>query len=205
MVKYLKCFLFFSAILWGYSCIEDVHKTIFFESPDCSFIEVYTVVNDSIKDGEYFRYYENGKLNTSCYYEKGSIEGIKKRYSDKGDLVDIETYCNGIMNGSYTVFYPNGSIKLKQIFVDDVLQGISYGYYQNGNLREKVNIKNGFENGAFEEYYPSGVLHWKGKYLSGEYEHDTLFEYNQSGHLMRKLFCQMGFCKTIWRSNKKQD
>jgi len=27
---------------------------------------------------------------------------------------------------------------------------------------------------VFEEYYPSGVLHWKGNYLNGENEHDTL-------------------------------
>lgn len=199
MIKYLKIYLFIFVLIKFISCVEDEHKKIYIEAPDHSYKEEFFVDKDSMKDGEYKRFFANGQLEISCIYKKGSLEGIKKRYSDKGYLEALETYKNSMMNGSYFVFYPNGKIKLKQIFIDNLLQGISYGYYSDGKLREKVEIKNGFENGSFEEYYPSGRLHWKGTYLNGEYEHDSLFEYNQSGDLMRKLFCQMGFCFTVWR------
>jgi len=199
---YLKYLLFFSIIVWYYSCKDSEHEKIIFNSSDGSYSEEYFVVKDSIKDGLYKRYFENGKLEISCDYKMGVIEGIKKRYSEKGYLEALETYKNGKMDGTYIVYHPDGSVKLKQIFIDDLLQGLSISYFQNGKMKEKVTIKDGFENGVFEEYYPSGVLHWKGNYLNGENEHDTLLEYNQSGQLRRKLFCQMGFCKTIWKSDK---
>lgn len=74
---------------------------------------------------------------------------------------------------------------------------MSYGYYENGILKERVTIKDGFENGDFEEYYPSGAVHWRGQYIDGPNEQDTLYEYAEDGALLKKMMCHKGWCSTV--------
>jgi len=197
-MKLFVSILIFGLAFVGFSCIADSHKQVIVKDPDGYYTEKYYVINDSIKDGIYLKFYANGKLSDSCYYKNDTIQGIKHIYSDKGYLEIQETYKNGILDGEYKVFYPNGTIKLKQSFEDNVLNGLSYAYYDNEVLKEKVLLKNGIENGPFEEYYKSGEIHWKGTYLDGENEQDTLYEYNLIGEIKRKLFCKKGVCYTVW-------
>lgn len=178
--------------------MNDSHKKIIVEDPDGYFREEYTVVSDSIKDGMYLKYFSNGKLYDSCNYKNGILEGERKIFSDKGYVEIQETYKNGILEGPYLVYHPNGNIKIKQTFTNNVLSDFSYRYYSDGVLKEKVTIVDGLENGPFDEYYPNGNLHWKGQYLNGDYEQDTLYEYNTSGELMKKLLCNKGICNTVW-------
>jgi len=201
-MKLFASLFFFVLIFVVFSCIADNHKQVIVKDPDGYYTEKYFVIDDSIKDGIYLKFYADGKLSDSCYYKNDTIQGIKHIFSDKGYLEIQETYKNGILDGEYKVFYPNGKVKLKQTFKDNVLTGLSYAYYDNGNLKEKVLLKNGIENGAFEEFYKSGKIHWKGTYLNGENEQDTLYEYDLTGEVKRKLFCRKGVCYTVWTKDK---
>ncbi len=182
-----------------YSCGHDKHRKIVVEDSGGVFREEYYVINDTIKDGKYLRFFVGGKLSDSCNYKMGKLDGIRKLYSDDGNLEIVETYKNGKLNGDYIVYYPNGKVKIKQKFVDNKIQGISYKYFLNGNMQEEVTMKNGMENGAFKEYYDNGNLHWKGFFVEGPNEQDTLYEYSKNGDLIRKLFCKIGYCRTVWR------
>ncbi len=201
MQNTIVLFVFLITIIF-YGCITDNHKQVIVEDPDGYYTEKYFVINDSIKDGIYLKYYSNGKLSDSCYYKNDTIEGTKNIYSDKGYLEIQETYKNGILEGDYTVFYPNGNIKIKQTFHNNQLSGYSYGYYENSVLKEKVFLEKGVENGPFEEYYNTGKIHWKGTYLNGENEQDTLYEFDITGKIKRKLFCKKGVCYTVWTKEK---
>jgi len=201
-MNFYNYFLLIIVFVGFTGCIADNHKQVIVKDPDGYYTEKYFVLDDSIKDGIYLKFYASGNLSDSCYYKNDTIQGIKHIYSDKGYLEIQETYLNGVLNGDYKVFYPNGQVKLKQTFKDDVLTGYSYAYYDNGVLKEKVLLKNGIENGPFEEYYKSGKMHWKGTYLNGENEQDTLYEYDLSGEIKRKLFCNKGVCFTVWTKEK---
>ena len=47
------------------------------------------------KDGPYFFYYENGKLEISGWYTDDAKSGQWKYYDDKGNLRKTENYVNG--------------------------------------------------------------------------------------------------------------
>ena len=47
------------------------------------------------REGEYKRYWSNGKLGEHCFYSKDKLEGEYKRYWDNGKLETIKYYENG--------------------------------------------------------------------------------------------------------------
>ena len=183
------------------ACNNGNHKKVIIKDASGYFREEYMVTNDSIKDGVYKKYYGNGVLWDSCYYVNDTLQGKRKIYDDNAVLEIIENYKNGVLDGEYLVLYPNGNIKQRQFFKNNVLTDTSYVYYKNGILKEKVCMKNNLENGPFEEYYPDGTLHWRGQYLNGDNEQDTLFEYDKDGTLIKKMLCDMGICHTIWKKD----
>ena len=63
-------------------------------------------------------------------------------------------------------------------------------------------FKDNLENGPFAEYYENGNIHWEGNYLGGDFEQDTLKEFDKEGELIRILFCNKGVCQTIWTPEK---
>lgn len=198
-----KVFSIMILVLTGsYGCIKSNHKKIVVQHPDGYYKEVYYVLDDSIKDGSYQKFFPDGKLWDSCYYKNDTIEGIRKIFSNKGYIEVIENYKNGVLDGNYQVLYPEGKIKLNQTYNKGVLEGFSLAYYPNGNIKEKVTMKNNEENGSFEDYYENGKIHWKGTYLNGDNEHDTLYEYDDTGILIKKMFCQYGVCQTVWTKEK---
>ena len=188
-MKFLAVFIFFFLIFS--SCDVD-HKKIVYVHPDGYFREEYYInKDDSLKDGLYIKYFPNGKMWDSCTYTQGVLHGIRKVYGDMGNLEVMENYKNGVFEGDYKVFYPDGRLKLIQQFINGKIQGL---------IKEKVTMKDNEENGHFEEYYENGTLHWKGSYLNGDNEQDTLYEFGTTGELIKKMYCQSGVCETIWRS-----
>ena len=198
-MKFLLSVIVF--IFFIFACAENRHKKVIVKDASGFFKEEFTVIDDSIKDGTYKKYYGNGILWDSCYYKNDTLQGQRKIYDNNGNLEIIENYKDGVLDGEYLVFYPDGQIKIRQFFKDNVLSDTSYVYYKNGVLKEKVCMADNKENGPFEEYYESGVLHWKGRYLDGDNEQDTLYEYDRNGILIRKMLCDKGICHTIWKKN----
>ena len=78
------------------------------------------------------------------------------------------------------------------------------GYYDNGALKEEVIFVNNQENGPFIEYYPNGKLKAEGTYLEGDYEQGELKLYNESGELIRRMNCEKGVCKTVWKAEGEE-
>ena len=170
--------------------------------PDGYYKEIYEVTDDSIKHGTYLKYYSNEILADSCEYQNGKIHGERKLYSEEGKLEIVESYEHGVFEGPYTTYYPGGQIKKIQQYKSDKIQGILEEYYENGKLKAEVTFRDNLENGPFKEYHENGQLHWEGFYANGDYEQDTLKEYNLEGLLVRKLYCDKGICQTVWTPDK---
>jgi len=200
----MKFFIIALSLFAFFACSLDKHKKVIIKDARGFFREEFTVVNDSIKDGTYKKFYGNGVLWDSCFYVNDTLQGQRKIYDDNGRLEIIENYKDGLLDGEYLVFYPDGKLKLKQFFKNNILTDTSYAYYENGVLKEKVCMSNNMENGPFEEYYENGMLHWKGRYLNGDNEQDTLYEYDKQGRLIKKMLCDKGICHTIWKKDKNK-
>lgn len=193
---------FFFVLLSLSSCKFFTHKKLIVNNPNGYFREEYSVYKDSIKDGEYKKFFPDGKLMESCTYKMDSLDGERKIYTKDGKVEILENYNNGKLEGKYNVFYPNGKIKLEQTFKNGSMEGMSLLYYETGQLKEKVMMKKNEENGPFEQYYESGKIHWKGNYLEGDFEQDTLYEYDKEGILLKKMYCTYGVCQTVWTKEK---
>jgi antitoxin component YwqK of YwqJK toxin-antitoxin module len=197
MQKWLLFFLMGTLFL---SCGK--RKKIVTVHPDGYYKEVYQVINDSIKDGPYLKYFENGVLADSCHFVNDTIHGLRKIFNAAGQLEIEETYDKGVFHGTYKTYYPNGQVKKVQNYVQNQIQGEVRQYYEDGTLMAIVQFVENLENGPFTEYHPNGHLHWEGYYLGGDFEQDTLKEYNFQGELVRKLYCEEGICQTVWTPEK---
>jgi antitoxin component YwqK of YwqJK toxin-antitoxin module len=188
------------AILLLLSCND--RKKVVTVHPEGFYKEVYHVTDDSIMNGTYQKYYAEGQLADSCYYVDNKIHGTRKIYAKDGFLEIEETYENGVFNGPYKTYYPNGSVKKEQQYIENMIQGTVKQFYPDGKLKAAVEFKDNLENGSFTEYHENGNVHWQGKYLGGDYEQDTLKEFDKNGELIRILFCEQGICQTIWTPEK---
>lgn len=197
-MKYLLLILLTFSIL---ACSE-YPKKITIEHPDGFFKEVYHINKDSILHGPYIKYYQNGIIADSCEFFNGHIHGTRKLYTEEGILEIEESYVNGNFEGPYITYYSNGQIKKQQQYVNNMIQGQVNQYYPSGKIKAIIEFVDSYENGPFTEYYENGNMHWQGFYQGGDFEQDTLKEFDENGSLKRKLFCEAGVCQTIWTPEK---
>jgi len=177
-------------------------KVVEFSHPEGYYKEVYEINDDSIKHGKYLKYFQNGVLSDSCDYINGEIHGSRKIFTETGNLEINETYDQGNFHGPYTTFYNNGQNKKIQNYLDNKIQGEVKEFFENGNLKALIQFIDNLENGPFQEYYENGNIHWEGYYQNGDFEQDTLKEYNVEGEIIRKLLCDKGVCQTVWTPEK---
>ena len=88
-------------------------------------------------------------------------------------------------------------------YVDGVLSGAVLSYFENGTLKEFATVEDNIENGPFKEYYPNGKLKWEGQFLNGDKEFGELINYDSTGIMIRKMWCDsLAVCKTTWTLEK---
>ncbi|MCA6362499.1 MAG: hypothetical protein IM638_05645 [Bacteroidetes bacterium] len=156
------------------------------------------------------RYYNNGNLNQTEYYENGLKDGIWTTYSSShpGEITETITYKNGVKEGmsveitSTQVWketnysnnlrngleknYIDGKLAYEQFYVNDKLNGYLKVYRDNQVVYE-AEYKNDKLTGVSSHYQPlSGVLlkreYWSDHYIS-PYQPvpDSVFQYYASG------------------------
>ena len=83
------------------------------------------------------------------------------------------------------------------------MNGIVKKFYPEGQLKEEISFRNNIEEGPFTEYHPNGNIHWKGTYRNGDNEVGELKEFDESGILIKTMFCDsMSVCKTTWQKEE---
>ena len=173
-------------------------KKITREHPEGFYKEVFYVIDDSIRDGSYMKYFADRQLADSCAYRQGLLQGTRKIFTQDGKLEIVESYDQGRFHGPYSSYYPNGQIKKTMQYIDNKIQGELIEYHMNGEVKAILQMVDNLENGPFREFYEDGTIHWEGFYLEGDFEQDTLKEFNTEGEMIRKLFCEKGICQTVW-------
>lgn len=114
-------------------------------------------INDTI-DGNYKKYYRNGKLMQELNLVMGSPDGECREYTMEGNLESSIQFTKGRLNGKY-MKYENNSLFCQANFKDNMLCDSLVYYYPNHTMSEKVLAKNDtvikkvkyFENGKVKE------------------------------------------------------
>ncbi len=155
--------------------------------------------SDFAKDGKYVKYGPKGQKLVEAYYVNDTLHLYRILYYEKGDTQIVETYNMGEFDGPFKSYYENGQLELLGIYNDNVATGQWKKYYNTGELMEVVTFADNQENGPFVEYYQNGNLKAEGNYLNGSNEHGELKLYDEAGVLIKRMDCEKGICKTVWK------
>ena len=159
---------------------------------------------DNAKQGSYTKVSSEGKLIEQTTYVNDTIDGIRVLYTEKGDTQIVESYVMGQFNGPFKAFYENGNLELLGHYETNIMKGKWYKYYDTGELMEIVTFDNNLENGPFVEFYKNGNKKAEGNYENGDNENGLLLLYDEEGILVKKMECDIGICKTIWRFGQEE-
>ena len=200
IVSFVASFFLISFFACGEgSNLETVENT----DDNGQLIEKYTRTKDTFaKQGKYEAFFEDGQLREVAYFQNDSLDGERKLFREDGSVEIIENYKNGSFSGAYQQLFPNGKVSFEGKYTDNLMSGLWKGYYESGKLKEEVMMANNDENGIFKEYHENGNIATKGTYKDGPFEEGTLEEYNETGELIIKKHCHLGFCKEIWSKEK---
>jgi antitoxin component YwqK of YwqJK toxin-antitoxin module len=61
-------------------------------------------------EGEYKKWYENGKLDVHCFYNDRKLNGEYKHWNENGQLLNHCFYKQGKKEGEYKSWYDNGQL-----------------------------------------------------------------------------------------------
>ena len=161
--------------------------------------EKFETDKEGLKHGLYERYFEDGTLAESTYFDHGNQHGKRTLYYPNGQIESVSDFENGKLHGKHLVYHDTGESMIDSDYKNSEIIGVLKKYYKNGNLQEEVTFANDIENGPFTEYYENGRVKWKGQYLNGDYEFGIIEHFDEDGELIKKLECDsMRICKTIW-------
>jgi antitoxin component YwqK of YwqJK toxin-antitoxin module len=157
-------------------------------------------IADGVREGRYQRIGPVGIVEEEAFYVADTLHGARILFYSSGDTLSIEHYQRGDFEGPYRQYYENGQLQLAGQYEANKATGKWYQYYDSGELMEIVTFEDNVENGPFVEYFRNGNLKAEGSYLDGDNEHGLLKLYDETGMLIRKMECEQGVCRTIWRA-----
>ncbi len=169
---------------------------------DGNLITYSKLVHNSAKEGIYRKMSPDSVLIEVANYHNDTLDGRRILFSMKGDTETIETYRGGVFEGPYLAYYTNGKLEFTGVYQNNSMEGIWERFYESGQLMEKVTFSNNQENGPFVEYNENGTIKTEGTYTNGDNEDGELKMYDKNGILIRKMQCDNGMCKTIWKKEK---
>lgn len=168
---------------WG-NCYDGSYKVFYLSNKP---YKVLTFQNCN-EEGEYYMYFESGKLMESGKYLYGKKSGQVTAYYETGAVYFKANFSVGKEDGLWEQYYPNGKIKLKYNYREGELHGICEDYHENGNVSHRMTYHYGQEQGGQETFSESGVLEMKEtvELLTGGLKSVSHQQYSSSGKIISK-------------------
>ena len=104
---------------------------------------VGSFTNDSLRNGKWTWWHQNGTV-----YQQG-------------------TYENGVKVGTWKVFFDDGTKCAVEYHTGN---GTNQEWYQNGELKSEVEVVNGKKSGSYKSWYSNGQQHDEIPYIDGSKE-----------------------------------
>nr|WP_294893977.1 toxin-antitoxin system YwqK family antitoxin [uncultured Pedobacter sp.] len=105
--------------------------TLYANSTDTAEIKSYL---NGKEDGEWLKYYEDGKLKEKRFFK------------------------NGLKEGPYLAWWQNGKKQLQFNFVNDEYEGVCSQWNKDGRLIQQMTYKKGYEEGPQKMFYDNGKV-----------------------------------------------
>lgn len=102
----------------------------YFQHPNT--VEIEVEMKHGKRNGDFYRYYVNGNLDTHCTYVNDSIEGKEVIYTPNGEKNQEYTYVHGKRNGPHKVYHVTGELQTEGNFKDDLFDGEWFYYDDRG-------------------------------------------------------------------------
>ena len=127
------------------------------------------------RNGEFYRYFENGLLDTHCQYKNDSIEGVEINYTPNGEKMQEFTYVNGVKNGPHKAYHLSGETKITGSFKNDKFDGEWKYYDERGVMVGEGSFNEGSGDVTFYDQrgLPSRKTHYKDNKKDGAEEYFT--------------------------------
>ena len=195
--KYSLLFIVILIVLG--SCNHRQEVITYYESGQIQ--QVTEIDQDSMKNGVFVRFAENGDTLELSHYENDKLEGVRKLYYANNLVEIIEHYNNDSLHGPYRVYNQDQSLLLEAEYEKNNVVGMITKYFPSGAIQEKVTYRENMENGPFTEFYENGQKKWEGTYKDGDNEYGLLIHYAENGDTIKKMMCDERFiCRTIWQN-----
>lgn len=137
------------------NCIEnkiDTSKTVLTYKDSILIKEEYycqngkldLVVNHISRDKTSYKYYfNNGQLNYFYSFKCGKLDSIWQRWDEKGNLLNLENYIDGILEGKVVEWYFDTLKSHEYSYTKGLIDGESKEWYENGILKSISFYSNG--------------------------------------------------------------
>jgi antitoxin component YwqK of YwqJK toxin-antitoxin module len=119
---------------------------------------------DSLKEGRWLQYHNNGMLKNETNYKNGLLVGQQKHYNNNGQLNYKNTLIEltekgktlSVKHGPYIAYHNNGNLSAEGNYEYDKKSGLWREYNQNGELYRETFYKNGKVHGINNSYTNTG-------------------------------------------------
>ncbi len=162
---------------------KECGKTLYyFDTPNT--LEMEVNMKRGKRNGDFYRYYKNGNLDTHCIYVNDSIEGVEVSYTANGEKAQEFTYVHGVKNGPHKAYYLSGDIKIEGNFKKDKFDGDWKYYDERGVLIGEGSFDGGTGDITFYDNrgLPLRLTHYKNNKKDGE----ELY-YTQTGDVYKTI------------------
>ncbi|MCK9612414.1 MAG: hypothetical protein PHR81_00220 [Bacteroidales bacterium] len=128
-------------------------------------------------------YYRNGKVKIVQSFKDDIPEGIRREYSQEGEITKSYIFKNGVVigmgivdesgykQGPWKEYFDNGQVEGEGIYANSLKQGQWNYYFRSGKIEQKGTYnKNGKPEGRWIWYYESGNVRREEYYKNGLYD-----------------------------------
>lgn len=167
---------------------EDGKSVYMFQRPNT--VEIEVEMKKGKRNGDFYRYFENGSLDTYCVYVNDSIEGVETMYTPNGEKSIENTYVHGRKNGPHKEYHLNGQLKAEGQFKNDLFDGEWTYYDERGVIVGEGEFKEG--TGVLTSYDAKGHKALVTNYVHNMKDGKETF-YTPSGQIYKE---------TIYKENR---
>ncbi len=150
------------------------------------------------------------KIKTVGPYVDGKKDGVFKSYDEKGSLIAVENFQNGISisygnlgeggvkNGAWKEYYEDKKLKIEGTYTKDIKTGVWKYYHRNGALEQTGQYNtSGKAIGEWKWYYDNGNLLREETFENG-LEEGEMTEYSIDGKIISKGKYSGGMKEGMW-------
>lgn len=138
-----------------------------------------------------YTFWDNKQMNEQYSWENGQMHGEYKQFTDKGKLVTLITYEQGIKEGPFEYFYETGAMQSRGNFKRGELHGLIEGFYVTGIKKYAVEYSLGIRNGSSKTWFKNGAPEQFANYTNNLPNGDV-FEYYPDSILWSESEFKMG-------------